>query len=87
MIIFQDGVRNSTGNISQLLEVDKGSILTGVEAEWSVVNDTTLSSRTLPSVFCLCCRSLISIFGNKNSKFLDLLSIPIRTSLYTLGKI
>ena len=33
MIIFQDGVRNSTGSTSQLLEVDKGNILTGVEAE------------------------------------------------------
>lgn len=66
MIIFQDGVRNSPENVSQLLEVDKGNILTGVEAEWSVVNDSTLSSRTLASVFCLCYRSLISIFGNKN---------------------
>ena len=66
MIIFQDGVQNSSGNISQLLEADKGNVLTGVEAEWSVVNDSTLSSRTLTSMFCLCYRSLISIFGNKN---------------------
>lgn len=86
MIIFQDAVQNSPGNISQFL-VDKGNILTGVKAKWSVVNDSALSSRTLPPVFCLCCRSLISIFGNKNSKFLDLLSIPIRISLYTLGEI
>ena len=58
MIIFQDGVRNSTGSTSQLLEVDKGNILTGVEAEQSVVNDATLSSSTLTAI---CVLSLLQV--------------------------
>ena len=58
MIIFQDGVRNSTGSTSKLLEVDKGNILTGVEAEQSVVNDATLSSRTLTAI---CVLSLLQV--------------------------